>query len=182
MPLINKHRKMDKSRIVAFAFIGLGIVALGYGVYQLQMARQSASWSVAEGRIEGVDIEVSTTTRKRSSSSHPPAHQKKTRYYFSLTYSYVVDGQTHRASRYAFGRGSRVGKAHRTRAEALKAARAFPTGDPIPVYYDPSDPSEAVIIAGVSGAIWLPFLFGLLFVGLGGFLYFPNRFKKLAAS
>lgn len=172
---------MDKSRLIAWSFVGLGILALGYGVYQLQMARQSASWSVAEGRIERVDIEVSTTTRKRSSSSRPNAREKKTRYYVTLAYSYVVKGQIYQASRYAFGQGARVGKRYKTREAAREAARAYAAGDPIPVYYDPADPSEAVIKAGVTGAIWLPFLFGLLFVGLGGFLFAPHRFKKTSA-
>ena len=152
--------------------MGLGVLALGYGVYLFSAAQQSASWASTEGRIEHVEIEVSTTTRKTSSSSRPSERQKKIRYYVALAYSYEVDGHTYEASRYAFGQGARVSKKYKTHEAAQEAARSYVSGDPIAVHYDPSDPSEAVIRAGVTRAIWLPFVFGLLFAGVGTALYF----------
>jgi hypothetical protein len=167
---------------IAWLFIGLGVLALGFGVYMLNVARQSASWPSAEGQIEAVKVEKTTTSRRSSSSSTSTARQKKTRYHVSLVYSYDVDGQIHESSRYSIGQGSRVSKKYRKRDDATQAARAYTKGDAITVHYNPADPSEAVIRAGVTGASWVPFVFGLLFAGVGGYLFFNPRPRKTAES
>ncbi|HMB89575.1 MAG TPA: DUF3592 domain-containing protein [Rhodothermales bacterium] len=172
---------MDKSRGIAWAFVGLGMVALGFGVYMLHIARQSASWPSKEGRIEAVTVEKTTSRRRSSSSSRSTARQKKTRYHVSLVYSYV-DGQVHESSRYSIGQSRRISQKYRKREDATQAARAYATGDTITVRYNPADPSEAVIKAGITGATWLPLVFGLLFSGLGAYLYSGIRRKKTAAS
>lgn len=164
---------------MAWGFIGLGVLALGFGVYMLLIARESASWPTVEGQIEAVKIEKTTRRASSSSSRSSTARPKKTRYHVALVYSYAVDGQRYEASRYSIGQGSRISKKYKQRDEARQAARAYATGDAIVVHYNPDDPSEAVIQAGVTGASWVPFVFGLLFAGVGSYLLLIPRRRKV---
>lgn len=54
---------MDKSRSMAWSFVGLGVLALGFGVYMLNAARESASWPSADGQIEEVKVEKKTSAQ-----------------------------------------------------------------------------------------------------------------------
>jgi hypothetical protein len=90
---------------------------------------------------------------------------KKSRY-LSVTYTYTVGGQVLKGSRFRTNVvGTNTGAAERH-------AAAYPVGREVPVYYDPADPTEAILVKGPTGVdlfiIW--FLLPFNVVAFGGLL------------
>lgn len=54
---------------------------------------------------------------------------------------------------------------------AIKAASRYPKGGAVTVYYDPNDPSEAVLKAGLNRGTLAPLLMGLALGAAGGLFY-----------
>jgi hypothetical protein len=66
--------------------------------------------------------------------------------YPSVTYSYVVNGQALQSSRVSF---------HPSKSE--KVVKKYPTGNSVQVFFDPQDPSTAVLETGGYPRIMLAF-------------------------
>lgn len=62
--------------------------------------------------------------------------------YIDVTYEYTVDGETYRGSNVEPGSG----QVSTSRSRAEEFAENHPEGEPITVYYDPEDPSNAYLI------------------------------------
>ena len=99
-----------------------------------------------------------------SASRSREERERRRQYYPSIAYRWEVDGQTYSGSRY------RLGTTHdkfNEREDAVAAAVKYRNGAPITVYYDPKNPSEAVLDNSLSVAVFAPLLLGFLFAPVG---------------
>ena len=118
-------------RVVVIAS-GIGVVSLMAYVGSLIMAKQqSAPWPIVDGII--VDSRVQTSKRRGGRSKRPI-------YMPVIEYSYRVNGQEFR--------GRQIGpddQAQDTLADAEKVAARFPKKSAVGVYYDASNPGDAML-------------------------------------
>lgn len=146
-------------RAVAFVLLLGGLVFLGVALVILIPAHASRSWPAAEGIITGHRV---VSEHQQKAISH---------YVIVPEYRYQVEGKTHTGSRYSHSLDS-FGSTHRTVEEARQAAHTAPRlipyqiGKTVPVYYDPRQPSQAVLHRSHGALGWpLLVLSGLLFAG-----------------
>ena len=127
------------------AFAAGGTFAMIKAAVELPAARASREWPAADGTITRSAIVLKSKGRKR--------HR--------IRYEYEVGGQLYESKRIAFM--DRV-----FGGNASDRYRRYPNGSTVDVYYDPDDPSLAVIEPGVRligfvGAI----LIGAVFTPIG---------------
>jgi hypothetical protein len=90
---------------------------------------------------------------------------------YVVAYAYHVDDHAYTGDRYSLGQGSRASSRYSSRSEACTASRSgYPIGSSINVFYDPANPSSAVLEAGPNWGTFGPLLIGLIFVPTGIFL------------
>ena len=134
----------------------------------LREAREAKGWTKVQGRI------INTTVRTYSPVGTTRQERVRLRTYFpEITYTWTVDGQVHTGDRYALGEGH---PDYQEREEARKAAAAFPAGQNIDVFYNPKDPSSAVLDPAMKSGALVPLPIGLLFFFCGflGLRYLPQ--------
>ena len=96
-------------------------------------------------------------------------------YWAEMKYSYVVEGVSFESDRVDYGVETRSSK----RARADEIVALYPVGEEVLVYYDPSDPSEAVLEPGVGADAFLFPLIGLVLTLIGlVMLFFLFRAKR----
>lgn len=157
----------------------LGLAMAAFGVYFIGYSNDATSWPSVEGRI--VQTTVRTWTPRRPGGAGTDSErQRRRRFYPEVTYQWAVDGQTFTGSRYSLGESQ---DDHEERADAVEAARRFPAGGPIEVFYDPADPSSAVLDRSRQGGAFVPLPLGLLMLGVGlaGLKWLP-QIKAAAAT
>ncbi len=123
----------------AGAFLGLIALTLRHELHATR------AWKVTWGRIESAEVE---SFMARSASRLP----RWTRLYTPLiAYSYSVGGQRYTGSRIRLG-----GMAFLSRDFwARRQASAYKVGAPVEVYYDPQNPTSAVLERRSVGLGWL---------------------------
>lgn len=168
---------MLKGFFLVLTVLGLSMAA--FGIYFIGYSNEATSWPSVEGRI------VQTTVRAWTPGGTgraltPSERQRRRRFYPEVTYQWTVNGQSFTGSRYSLGESQ---DDHAERAEAVEAARRFPAGGPIEVFYDPDDPSSAVLNRARQGGAYVPLPLGLLMLGVGlaGLKYLP-QLKAAAAT
>jgi hypothetical protein len=119
--------------VIFAALWSLAVVAFdALSVHAMSAQLRTAGWSRVDGEI------VSSAVRtKRWDPDNLPTHG------LALDYVYVAAGQTHHGHHYDLADTSTSG----TWAE--DTARTLPAGARVPVFYDPENPSEAVLRAGL---------------------------------
>jgi len=143
----------------------LGLFFALFGVYFIALGNESGSWPETQGTIVSVTIRTDSYLAGNAAST-PEQKERGRRYYPSITYRWEVDGRSFTGSRY------RLGTTHEKfeeREQAVVAAARYRNGAPISVFYDPEDPSQAVLDRSASGAVWVPLPFGLLLAVMGWF-------------
>ena len=129
-----------------------------FGVYFAWSGLESARWPEAAGTDVQTRIRTSVSMRDRHTST-----ARDREYYPEVFYRYAVGGKEFRSSQFALGE---THPKYREREDAAVAAEDFHVGSIIPVYYDPSDPGNAVLQRGSRVGSWVPlglsFLFGTL--------------------
>ena len=80
--------------------------------------------------------------------------RRKTSHSFHVLYSYVVGDREYEGDRVRYGAWG-TGTATGAKAAALE----HPVGSHTKVYYDPANPSDAVLFRGIEGDTLLPFIF-----------------------
>lgn len=165
------------SKILLWSGIGLALLGLlmaGWGVTFLLSANESQDWPTTTGIVDRVRVTWSTSNSDSSSAT------RNREYYYEVYYDYEVDGQIYSGSRYSLGDGSTASdRTWNTEEEARVAAdNAYLPSQPIAVYYDPADPTSAVLSPGASFGTYVPMVFGLVLLLSGlalGWLYLRLR-------
>lgn len=141
----------------------LGVFFTLFGAYFIALGNEARSWPETEGTV--VSVTIRSWTPGAGNQGRTRAQRERLReYYPEITYRWEVDGQSYTGSRYTLGT---THEKYDERDEAVAAAVKYRNGAPIPVYYDPKDPSEAVLDNSTSGAVFVPLPLGLLFAAAG---------------
>lgn len=144
---------MSTTAAAIFLIVGVGLGA--FMVLNLIRGRRSRNWPTVPGIV--MDSQVTSYYDDEGDRMYGVA----------IMYRYEVDGLEFTSARRTFGEfnSSNQGRAQRIVAQYL-------TGSNVQVYYDPDDPSEAVLEPGTNATSILFFLLPLIFIGLGvaGFL------------
>ena len=119
---------------LAFIFICLvGIALIVVGILKKNKAAKAAkTWLPTSGIILGSRVE---TRRSRDSEGN-----SKVSYHPVVDYQYQVIGQSFNGDRIGFSQGNFAS------AKADKLIAPYQEGAQVTVYYDPSDPSQAVLV------------------------------------
>ena len=140
--------------VVLFALVFL--LAGGAGTYFLlvrPVSKLLASLSWTETQCTVLSSQVAEVSGSKGST-----------YKIDIRYQYVADGNLRESNRYDFRIGSSSGAAGKQ-----AVVNRYPPGARVPCWFDPGDPSEAVLYRGMS----LAYLFGLIplvFVAIGALL------------
>ena len=143
-----------------YGLLGFGMLLFLFGIRFVNAAAASTDWPSVEGEIEAAYV------RRWGSVAHPAftrrQRDREVRYYNTVTYRYTVDGVPYTSDRFALGDGSRIDDEYDTEEEA-RAAMPYRTGERVEVFFDPEDPSSAVLDPGIGGSTYVPIGLGLLF-------------------
>jgi len=133
-PESGQPRGSRKSRsgglgIAFFAFFWTALVLafdgyIGYGFYRTYQA---------QSYLETTGVVTKSEVKRRRSSNGSSYHP-------DIEFRYEVDGQAFEGDQYAYGVFGTSGG-----SLAWKAVRKFPEGKQVPVYYHPTDPTDAIL-------------------------------------
>jgi hypothetical protein len=139
---------------ICFSALLVDGILLGIIFVTRRKVAQASSWTSTMGTVT-----FSTVERRSSSDGYS--------YYPVVNYSYQVMGQPHQGNKIV--PGPAVGG-----SGANKVVARYPVGAQVMVYYDPNNPSDAVLERGMPGYIkwlWITLVLTDLFLcGLGAFL------------
>jgi hypothetical protein len=88
----------------------------------------------------------------------------------SIEFEYVVEGNRYKGSRLRYGQ---VGSSKRELAERTIAA--YPLGTSVPVFFDPRNPKDSVLLCGTSWGNLFIAVAGVAFLGTGFVLHQVKR-------
>jgi hypothetical protein len=112
----------------------IGAFLVFSGVRQRSQAQASASWPSVQGKALSAQVKTESRLDTRT-------HRQRTSFRPAVAYEYQVDGVRYQASRVAFGdlSNSNSSEAQRILGELVKA-------DAVQVFYNPQDPTDAVLL------------------------------------
>jgi len=134
--------------VVAILTFLIGGALLGIGLYHWIRLQDSKGWPQAIGTVakswveEGKDSDGCTS------------------YTVCVQYDYTVQGMHYSGKRVRFG-GHSYSRAKRAQAELDR----YPASGAVPVFYDPENPAEAVLLRE-SPLAYILMIFGVLMLGL----------------
>ena len=153
---IHKHSASTKRLgIVAALILMIGIGLAVKGGFEAKRAVDSRGWPSTTGTVIHTDVhEVQHHNEEYRGSS----------FYPKVLYRYTVYGESYTADRLTFG-----GDPGSNRVSAKKIVDKYPVGMTLTVYYDPNDPSVAVLNIGTSPMAYGMVGAGLVLIAVGGF-------------
>jgi hypothetical protein len=137
----------------------IGVVFLLIYFRQLTKVRASQGWSEVEGTV------LESWVRREESDDDEGGVSYS--YYPEIRYQYKVMGNEYQGEKIAFG-----GKTGGLRSWANRKVAKYPTGSNVTIFYQPDNPTNAVLERRVSMVL---LVFGIIFVLIGVFIYvFPG--------
>jgi hypothetical protein len=166
------RRKIDYRKLVGYLLLTVGGVFGGWLLLLMTQDLATLKWSATNGIIYRAELVYTT--------SHP--FDKNTEFFHTnIEYRYQVDNQS-----YLGERVYRRDIPYLSRQEGEARLAQFTPGSLRPVAYNPSDPSEAVLVTGVSRTLWLLLAPAVLFFAIGlslsGLLRKHPRHQTLAGK
>lgn len=131
---------MIANLLIALLTLAAGTCALMLAVRLRRDERRVRGWATLPGKILERDIEPMQTDAR----SFTPR----------ITYSYTVAGKEYVGSKVYL-----TGRAGKMKASARRLVDALP--DPIPVHYNPENPSEAYLLPAPASIYWIALIFGI---------------------
>lgn len=110
--------------VSAFILAVVGVALAAWGGSEALDGYRTRAWPETTGMID----------ESRGSDTKKPAID-----YYHLSYTYVVDGVPRVGHKLRFGHEGKDG---------ARLQRRYPVGSKVPVYYDPADPTQAVLERG----------------------------------
>jgi hypothetical protein len=142
-------------RVVPWALVLLGALAIWIGLEDVMRAQASADWPAVDGTITRSTIE-------RISSGGGSGRPRSETHAARIAYEYSVDGNRREGSRVSFGHYDTADE-----ADAARVVKRYPAGTNVKVHYMPGNPGESVLEPGTRGLPWLLLALGIVF-GLVG--------------
>lgn len=149
----NSYLKQNRKVIIFLTIFGLVITLAG--ILRFKRARESVYWPVAEGVI----IKSCVGTRM---------HKGEVHHYADVKYSFKVNGEEYTSGEITYK--------HVNRSIDETLAK-FPVGLKVKVYYNPDDPSIALLEPGASWETYQAFAIGILIliVDIGVIVYYKRK-------
>ena len=152
-------------RWILLIFIGcVGLILLWYSIPQIYKCFQARNWPSVPGRVSGKGTE-SHADSLLSPSRY--THLFSTSDNVDVAYDYMVNGVQYSSSTVSCDDGRQV-----------EVALLQPIGSDVTVYYEPSDPSNAVINRTVGPSTLSVTLVGVVLVCFSSFSFFFARNKN----
>ena len=145
------------SSLFSLMFVVVGAIIFGYAMRVARKAAQSLSWPTAEGEITRSAAVYQTELNETSGGTDT--------FKADTAYQYVVNARSYVSSRISmadFMTASTTGRAQ-------SIAEQYPSKSRVEVFYNPSDPSEAVLEPGDCTGIKLIYFIGGIFAAAGLF-------------
>ncbi|WP_164021548.1 DUF3592 domain-containing protein [Pyxidicoccus trucidator] len=156
---------------VILAVTGLGVLV--WGLRRMQQIARTADWPTTEGTIRSSTVtsrEVAPINAETSYDDDAPKPAPQILYRPEVEYTYTVDGQSYT--------GTSLGKdvvEVSSKQHAQAHAARYPRGTPAKVFYDPEDPSQAVLEPGVQATSWAVPGAGIASIAVATAMYFVIR-------
>lgn len=150
-------------------FIGLGVFLIYRTQQGKKKAQLSQSWPATQGQITDSHVSRSVDTDSEGATS--------TMYSARVEYSYQVGGQVYSGHNIGFG----FTPSYSNQSKAQVTAARYSVGSTVTVYYDPSNPSEAVLERQASGSN-ASMILGIIFIVIGVCLACPVVLFTLAGA
>ncbi len=141
-------------------FIGLGVFLIYRTQQSKKKAQLSQNWPATQGQITNSHVSRSVDTDSDGSTS--------TMYSAQVAYTYQVGGQAYSGHNIGFG----FNPSYSNQSKAQATAARYSVGSPVSVYYDPSNPSDAVLERQASGSN-VSMILGIIFIVIGVCLACP---------
>lgn len=144
-------------RALALVACGVGAAMILVALRLSSLGREARGYSRTRGRVVV------------SSVDEVPAivEQGGPRFRALIRYTYDVRGRSHESDRIAFGAsvGSEVSE-----SDAREWVERYPAGSDVDVWFDPGDPSRAVLVRGIArGQVLAALAIGISLLGFGIF-------------
>ena len=154
--------------VFILGFIGAGIFLIYRSVQSRKKAQASQGWPSTAGLINESRVAHSTHTDTDgdSSDSYTPY----------IEYTYQVGGQTYTGRDLTFGFTQGYGN----EAKAQSVLAKYPPGAQVSVYYDPTDPRQAVL-ERQAGGYGVGLVLGIVFLVIGACLGCGGVFALISA-
>jgi hypothetical protein len=136
-------------------FFGLGIWALVRAVLQFRAAKASGEWPSIQGMVNESKVAVINT---RGGPQYLP-HVK---------YTYIVEEQEYTSQRIYVGHNWWTSWWTSSKERVQEQLQPYREKQPISVYYNPDDPMDAVLEAGLTKGAWSTLFIGIMMTLLGG--------------
>ncbi len=151
--------------LFALVFVGFGVGFFGYGIYQVVLAQGTAQWPVVRGEIHECKL--------RSHRS-----EDSTTYACHVEYGYEVNGIPYHGDRVAYGYNGTNNESFHKRVQ-----RKLQKSHYVQVHYNPHDPSDSVLAAGLFRSTFLPVVFGAAWLafcgGIFSLTFFDGSIKRM---
>jgi len=152
--------------VFLLAFGGIGVFLLYKSWQQGKQADASKAWPSVMGQVVESHVQAGW-----SEDSDGDRHRS---YSGEVTYTYQVNGQTFTSNQVSFGAKA----SHRKPEPAQAMVNAYPTGRGLPVYYNPSNPAEAVLERR-AGGLGITFVMGIVFLLVAVCMACPMAFMAV---
>ncbi len=130
--------------------VGVGGWVLWGAVQDYQSGRASKEWPATDGVVIRTEIQESSGNSKKT-------------YLGRVYYRYTVDGNEYKSNQRRFG--DNVYSSNH--ASAVEVTRNYPKGKKVEVFYDPQQPSVAVLERGYGREMWIAVFVGFVFTCIG---------------
>ncbi len=138
--------------IIAAVLVFLGISFTRAGIRGIKEAGESTRWPSTPGAIVSAEVQ-----EQRPLQSH--SGYQKTDYLPVVKYSYTVSGTSHTGSHRTFNDDVVV---YGSTDKAEAAIEKYPVGKTVQVYFNPTNPADAVLEPGKAGPSWRSLTAGIL--------------------
>jgi len=147
------RRKIDYRKLVGYLLLVGGITLSTWLGRSVIMGIQTLDWESTDGLIYQSGVSYAT--------SHP--NDKRQKFFRShLEYRYRIANRAHAGTRVF-----RNDLPYLSQQDAEALVNKYPIGTPVKIYYDASDPTQAVLQTGNPPTLWLLLGTSLLFAALG---------------
>ncbi len=157
---------------IALVLFGVATWLLIPAVREFKQARASRSWPSVPGKIVSASVVYTAPINTDMDS-----RIRRGTYRPVLEYDYEVNGKSYRANHRVFG-DEAIAYGTSNRAEAI--IDDYPAECAVQVYYDPTDPGNAVLLPGRTGAVLNALVAGAVCLGVSLFISWADVLLVMA--